>query len=123
MGDDVVTTFGAPVGDFAIPDATSVMAVEHVDDAVPPLDGVPNPDAAHRSTVRVDTPFPEAPDPWDSRLGTAAHEMYLYTLGAQGITAADHPVVQAHERRLAAAVPHGPGTRTETFVYEGVEEH
>ena len=118
-----VTTFGAPVGDFAIPDATSVMAVEHVDDAVPPLDGMPNPDAAHRSTVRVDTPFPEAPDPWDSRLGTAAHEMYLYTLGAQGITAADHPVVQAHEQRLAAAVPHGPGTRTETFVYEGVEEH
>ena len=118
-----VTTFGAPVGDFDIPESTSVMAVEHVDDVVPALDGVPNPDSAHRSTVRVDTPYPDSLTVKGGRGGTAAHEMSLYTLGAQGISAAEHHVVQAHEQRLATAVPHGPGTRTETYVYEGVEEH
>lgn len=118
-----VTTFGAPVGDFAIPGETSVMAVEHVDDVVPTLDGVPNPDGAHRSTVQVNTPYAGALE-WDGgRTGATAHEMHLYTVGAQGISGSGHPVVLAHEQRLADAVPHGPGTRTESYVYEGWEEH
>ena len=118
-----VTTYGAPVGDFAIPEETSVMAVEHVDDMVPTLDGVPNPDGATRSTVRVDTPYTDALDPGSGPVGTAAHEMNLYVVGAQGITGSGNPTVEAHERQLAAAVPHGPGVRTETYVYAGWEEH
>lgn len=118
-----VTTFGSPVGDFEIPEGTSVMAVEHVDDVVPTLDGVPNPDADHRSTVRVNTPYQDALTLKQGFRGIGAHEMYVYTVGAQGITDSRHPVVVAHEQRLADAVPHGPGTRTETYVYEGREEH
>ncbi len=118
-----VTTFGSPVGDFEIPEGTSVMAVEHVDDVVPTLDGVPNPDADHRSTVRVNTPYQDALTLKQGFRGIGAHEMYVYTVGAQGITDSRHPVVVAHEQRLADAVPHGPGTRTETYVYEGQEEH
>lgn len=118
-----VTTFGSPVGDFEIPEGTSVMAVEHVDDVVPTLDGVPNPDAGHRSTVRVNTPYQDALTLKQGVAGVGAHEMYVYTVGAQGITDSRHPAVVAHERRLADAVPHGPGTRTETYVYEGREEH
>ncbi|HAG62512.1 MAG TPA: hypothetical protein DCL70_00140, partial [Kocuria sp.] len=118
-----VTTFGAPVGDFAIPGETSVMAVEHVDDVVPTLDGVPNPDGAHRSTVQVNTPYAGALEWYGGRTGATAHEMHLYTVGAQGISGSGHPVVLAHEQRLADAVPHGPGTRTESYVYEGWEEH
>ncbi|WP_270263445.1 lipase family protein [Kocuria marina] len=118
-----VTTFGSPVGDFEIPEDTSVMAVEHVDDVVPTLDGVPNPDADHRSTVRVNTPYQDALTLKQGFSGIGAHEMYVYTVGAQGITDSRHPAVVAHEQRLADAVPHGPGTRTETYVYEGREEH
>ena len=118
-----VTTYGAPVGDFAIPAETSVMAVEHVDDLVPTLDGVPNPDGGHRSTVRVNTPYAGALRYKDGPLGTAAHEMNLYVVGAQGISGSGDPTVEAHEHRLAAAVPHGPGVRTETYVYAGWEEH
>nr|WP_199712204.1 hypothetical protein [Kocuria tytonis] len=118
-----VTTFGAPVGDFAIPEGTSVMAVEHVDDVVPTLDGVPNPDSGHRSTVRVNTPYEGALDWAGGRTGVAAHDMYVYTVGAQGISAAHHPAVEAHERRLADVIPHGSGVRTESYVYEGREEH
>lgn len=118
-----VTTFGSPVGDFEIPEGTSVMAVEHVDDVVPTLDGVPNPDSGHRSTVRVNTPYQDALALKQGFGGIGAHEMYVYTVGAQGITDSRHPAVAAHERRLADAVPHGPGTRTETYVYEGREEH
>ncbi|MDO4918176.1 hypothetical protein [Kocuria sp.] len=118
-----VTTFGAPVGDVEIPGTTSVMAVEHQDDLVPTLDGVPNPDSPHRSTVRVGTPYDSSSDPVGARLGITAHEMSLYTLGAQGISAAQHPAVQEHEQRIAAAVPHGAGVRTESYVYEGREEH
>ena len=118
-----VTTFGSPVGDFKIPEETSVMAVEHVDDVVPTLDGVPNPDSGHRSTVRVNTPYHDALTLEQGFTGVGAHEMYVYTVGARGITDSGHPAVTAHERRLADAVPHGPGTRTETYVYEGREEH
>ena len=118
-----VTTFGSPVGDFEIPEDTSVMAVEHVDDVVPTLDGVPNPDADHRSTVRVNTPYQDALTLKQGFRGIGAHEMYVYTVGAQGITDSRHPAVVAHERLLADAVPHRPGTRTETYVYEGREEH
>ncbi|MGK4217490.1 lipase family protein [Kocuria marina] len=118
-----VTTFGSPVGDFEIPEGTSVMAVEHVDDVVPTLDGMPNPDSGHRSTVRVNTPYQDALALKQGFSGIGAHEMYVYTVGAQGITDSRHPAVAAHERRLADAVPHGPGTRTETYVYEGREEH
>ncbi|WP_423446676.1 lipase family protein [Kocuria sp. KSNUG] len=118
-----VTTYGAPVGDFAIPAETSVMAVEHVDDLVPTLDGVPNPDGGRRSTVRVNTPYAGAVGYKGGPLGTAAHEMNLYVVGAQGISGSGNPTVEAHERQLAAAVPHGPGVRTETYVYAGWEEH
>ncbi len=49
--------------------------------------------------------------------------MNLYVVVAQGISGSGDPTVEAHEHRLAAAVPHGPGVRTETYVYAGWEEH
>lgn len=55
-GHDVraVLTFGAPVGAFPVPDEVAVLSVEHVQDIVPRLDGVTNPDRAGWTTVRVD---------------------------------------------------------------------
>ena len=120
---EAVTTYGAPVGDFAIPESTSVMAVEHVDDVVPALDGVANPDSGHRSTVRLSTAYPLALTGEAGFTGVGAHDMNLYAVGSQGISQSHHPAVAAHEQRLADVIPHGPGTRTETYVYEGWEEH
>lgn len=118
-----VTTFGAPVGGFAIPRSTSVMSVEHVDDVVPPLDGRVNPDSATRTTVRVNTPYGDRDGAGGRLSGVGAHDMYVYTLGAQGIGASRDPAVLRHEQRLAAAIPHGPQVRTETYVYHAREEH
>lgn len=120
---EAVTTYGAPVGDFAIPESTSVMAVEHVDDVVPALDGVANPDSGHRSTARLSTPYASALIGDSGFTGVGAHDMNLYAVGSQGISQSHHPAVAAHEQRLADVVPHGAGTRTETYVYEGWEEH
>ena len=99
------------------------MAVEHVDDVVPALDGVANPDSGHRSTVRLSTAYPLALTGEAGFTGVGAHDMNLYAVGSQGISQSHHPAVAAHEQRLADVVPHGPGTRTETYVYEGWEEH
>lgn len=118
-----VTIFGAPVGGFTIPGSTSVMSVEHVDDVVPALDAVPNPDSGTRTTVRVNTPYGSRESARDKLSGVEAHDMYVYTLGAQGIGTSGHPAVAQHEQRLAAAIPHGPQARTETYVYHGREEH
>ena len=120
---DALTTFGAPVGGFDISQDTSVMAVEHVDDVVPPLDGVTNPNHENRSTVRVDTQYNDQSSIPGSLSGVGAHDMYIYTLGAQGISDAGHPAVANHERAMRAAVPSGSDVHTETYIYEVTEEH
>ncbi|MBD2761700.1 hypothetical protein IEE92_03865 [Kocuria sp. cx-116] len=118
-----LTTFGAPVGGFEFSRETSVMAVEHNDDMVPPLDGIKNPDHENRSTVRVDTQYNDQYSPAGSLSGVGAHDMYVYTLGAQGISNSGEPAVMKHERALGAAIASGAGTRTETYMYEVLEDH
>lgn len=118
-----LTTFGAPVGGFEFPQDTSVMAVEHHDDLVPPLDGVKNPDGKNRSTVRVDTQYNGQYSNVGSLSGVAAHDMYTYTLGAQGISNSGHAAVEKHERALRSAVPAGSQANTETYIYAATEEH
>lgn len=120
---DALTTFGAPVGGFEVPTNTSVMAVEHRDDVVPPLDGVANPDGENRSTVRVDTQYNDQYSTVGSLSGVGAHDMYTYTLGAQGISNSGHAAVVKHEHALRAAVPAGSQANTETYIYEATEEH
>lgn len=120
---DALTTFGAPVGGFDFSENTSVMAVEHHDDMVPPLDGVANPDGENRSTVRVDTQYNGQYSTVGSLSGVGAHDMYTYTLGAQGISNSGHAAVEKHEHALRAAVPAGSDANTETYIYEATEEH
>lgn len=120
---DALTTFGAPVGGFEFSQDTSVMAVEHSDDMVPPLDGVGNPDGENRSTVRVDTQYNGQYSTVGSLSGVGAHDMYTYTLGAQGISNSGHAAVTKHEQALRAAIPAGTDANTETYIYEATEEH
>ena len=120
---EALTTFGAPVGGFEFSRKTSVMAVEHNDDMVPPLDGIKNPDGENRSTVRVGTQYNDQYSAAGSLSGVGAHDMYIYTLGAQGISNSTEPAVMNHERALSAAIASGAGTRTETYMYEVMEDH
>ncbi len=120
---EALTTFGAPVGGFEFSRDTSVMAIEHDDDMVPPLDGVKNPDSENRSTVRVDTQYNGQYSTVGSLSGVGAHDMYTYTLGAQGISHSGHAAVEKHEQTLRAAVPTGTDANTETYIYEATEEH
>jgi hypothetical protein len=49
-----VVTGGSPIARFTIPDDVAVLAIEHEQDAVPRLDGEPNPDRPNWVTVQRD---------------------------------------------------------------------
>jgi hypothetical protein len=49
-----VVTMGSPVGRMPIPASVPVLSLEHAQDAVPRLDGTPNPDRARWTTVTRD---------------------------------------------------------------------
>jgi len=49
-----VLTGGSPIGRFAIPESVNVLSVEHVQDPVPRLDGVANPERHNWVTVHRD---------------------------------------------------------------------
>lgn len=49
-----VLTAGSPVGAMPLPGGTQALHLEHRQDAVPLLDGTPNPDLPHRTTVTRD---------------------------------------------------------------------
>lgn len=51
-----VLTGGSPVGRYDIGPHTSVMSLEHTEDAVPKLDGKDNPDTSHWTTVTTEAP-------------------------------------------------------------------
>lgn len=51
-----VVTGGSPIGRFDIDPSVSVLSLEHEQDPVPMLDGVPNPDRSSWTTVRRDLP-------------------------------------------------------------------
>lgn len=75
-----VVTAGSPIARAPIPASVSVVALEHVNDPVPRLDGRPNPHRPHWTTVRV------TPDPRRTRgRGTAAHDGSLYVESTQRI--------------------------------------
>jgi len=46
-----IVTGGSPIGRFDIPDKVNVLSIEHVQDPVPRLDGVPNPERHNWTTV------------------------------------------------------------------------
>ncbi|KRE42343.1 alpha/beta fold hydrolase [Knoellia sp. Soil729] len=67
-----VVTAGSPIDAFPIPDSTSVLSVQHTNDAVPMLDVVPPPDRGSWTTVAALAPA-----------GVLAHDLrgYVTTAG------------------------------------------
>ncbi len=79
-----VVTFGSPVGRFPIPETVTVLSVEHVQDPVPRLDAVPNPDRRTWTTVTRDLGSSSS----GSRSAMAAHGTSTYLETAREIDAA-----------------------------------
>jgi pimeloyl-ACP methyl ester carboxylesterase len=67
-----VVTMGSPVGRMPVPAGTEVLSLEHTQDAVPRLDGQPNPDRATWVTASRDLADAEADT------ASQAHDTRLY---------------------------------------------
>lgn len=90
-----VVTSGAPIARFAIPRDVSVLSLEHVQDAVPRLDGTPNPDRPSWVTVTRGLP----PDPEVGARTSAAHAWEEYALTAAEV---DLAIARRHSVSLGA---------------------
>lgn len=106
-----VVTLGSPTAQVAeIPEGTSVLSLEHVDDVVPHLDGEPNPDTREQVTVRFDSPVGGPAE---------AHGHEAYRSGALAVAQSDDPSVRAGVDRLGAFLgPEREGERTSSGVWQ-----
>ncbi len=113
-----VLTAGSPIGGIDLPDGVQVMSLEHSQDAVPALDGRPNPDTPFRTTVERD--LSRSADPRDRAAASpfGAHPLSVYERTARGLEGSDDPSVQgftaALDRVLAGAVS------ARTTIFQGV---
>jgi hypothetical protein len=71
-----MVTFGAPVGGHPVPEGTSAVAIEHVDDMIPALGGLP-PGAGRGGLDRIFVRGPSGADDDDPRI-LAAHDIAGY---------------------------------------------
>jgi hypothetical protein len=88
-----VYTGGAPIAHFNIPDNVNVLAIEHTQDAVPRLDGKPNPDRPTWITVQRDPTglLNQHQQPITSTAAT--HDSYAYTDTAHLVDASSDPTI------------------------------
>jgi hypothetical protein len=82
-----VVTMGSPVGRMPVPAGTEVLSLEHIQDAVPRLDGQPNPDRASWVTVSRELADDEA------HTASQAHDTTLYIATAALVDESDDPSV------------------------------
>ncbi len=86
-----VVTSGAPIGDVPVPEGVSVLSLEHEEDLVAGLDGVPNSDREDWVTIRRSL----AEDLPADAGATDAHALGKYTETAGLVDESDHPSVRA----------------------------
>lgn len=113
-----LNTAGAPIANFDIDPRVMVLAMEHRDDIVPALDGMPNPDRRNWiTTTSTAVPLGGA----DGPAGTLAHahEMANYLNEAAKLDAGSNPSVIAHKAALAALVP--PGAKIVLHSFQGTD--
>lgn len=101
-----VVTLGAPVSRMPVPTDVSVLSVEHVQDAVPRLDGTGNPDRERWVTVTRDLRGD------DDGVGTAtgAHALGEYVETAAGADASDSTSMRAWREENAGFFAPAAGT-------------
>lgn len=90
-----VYTGGSPIARFDIPDTVHVMSVEHTQDAVPRLDGTPNPDRPTWVTVTHDPTGMAQRDGTTVTSTAQSHDSYVYSRTAGMIDASTDPTLVA----------------------------
>ncbi len=113
-----VLTAGSPVGGIDLPASVEALHLEHGQDLVPALDGRPNPDTRHRTTVVRD--LAASGDPRDLAAATpaGAHPLAAYERTARLVQGWDDPSVQGFS--TAAAEVLGGAVVARTTVFQGV---
>lgn len=86
-----VVTSGAPIARMALPPQVSVLALEHLQDPVPRLEGTPNPDRRSWVTVTRDVGADLTADPRASR----AHDARVYLATARSVDQSSSASVRA----------------------------
>lgn len=113
-----VLTAGSPIGGIDLPAGLEVMSLEHTQDAVPALDGRPNPDTPYRTTVERDLSV--SVDPRDRAAATplAAHPLSVYERTARGLESSDDPSVQGFAAAIGEVL--GGAVAARTTIFQGV---
>jgi hypothetical protein len=113
-----VLTAGSPVAGTALPPGTQALHLEHAQDLVPGLAGLPNPDTVSRTTVVRDL---RAAAPADAVISTVdAHDLVAYEETAR-LLPADDPSVRGF-RRASASVIGDDVVAATTWRFQGVRE-
>jgi hypothetical protein len=93
-----VVSYGAPVGGHPVPEGTSAVSIEHVDDIIPALGGLPL-DTAHGGSDRVVVRGPSGADDDDPSM-LAAHDIANYTDTASRLDDVDDDRLDAARRAI-----------------------
>ena len=113
-----VITAGAPVSGESVPASTAALHLEHAQDSVPGMRGLPNPDELNRTTVVRDLSASDDPAERAIRALGDAHSVQVYVRTAELLPAAD-PSVIGFRSSLAQVI--GPDVvRASTRSYAGV---
>ncbi|GEA86962.1 hypothetical protein [Cellulomonas cellasea] len=117
-----VLTAGSPIAGMAVPPDVRVLSIEHTTDPVPITDGAPNPDAPHRTTVRVElAQSPDVDDRLAARGVMDAHGSEVYVRSAERIAerASAHPSLQDWDASARAQIYGAGATTATTTEYQG----
>ncbi|MDO8122039.1 hypothetical protein Q6346_12030 [Isoptericola sp. b490] len=113
-----VLTAGSPVAGYDVPARTQVLQLEHAQDIVPGLRGLPDPDRVNRTTVVRDLGASADATERVIRAPGAAHALDRYRRTAELLPAAD-PSVQGF-RRATARVLGRDVVAARTWTFTGV---
>lgn len=118
-----VLTAGSPVATASPRSGVRVLSVEHSSDAVPALDGRPNPDTPDWITVRRE--LADSADPRDRAAGTSlgsSHGSDVYLRTVQAVDRAEHASLQAWRDSVGADIYGPPGTTATVIDVTGTVE-
>lgn len=117
-----VLTAGAPVAGIALPVTTAALHLEHADDVVPGLRGLPNPDTPTRTTVVRDLSTSTLAAERAATQPAGTHQLTSYQRTAT-LLPAEHPSIAGFRRATATVLgPDVVQATTYTFTGERVAD-
>lgn len=107
-----VVTAGSPVGGMSLPAEIPALHLEHLQDQVVALDGRPNPDVTHRTTVVRDLGAGSAADRAAARSLGAPHLMPAYIRTAEALEGSGHRSLEEFDAAMGRVLGDGSADAT-----------